>query len=69
MPITDLAKEIKRDKIENYYEKLLANATSIILAVDKTNQSIVAKQLGMSPTKFSAIYNILVAYADEKASK
>ncbi len=66
MPLTDLAKEIARNRIENYYEKILANYDNIIKAVKETNQGIVAKQLDMTPTKFSAIYNLLLAYADAK---
>jgi len=66
MPLTDLANEIARNRIENYYEKILANYANIIEAVKATNQGTVAKQLDMTPTKFSAIYNLLLAYAEEK---
>ena len=66
MPIADLAKKIADCKQVTYYKDLLENHEDIIQAVADTNQVTVAKQLNMTPIKFSAIYNVLLAYAEEK---
>jgi len=66
MPITDLANKIAIGKQTTYYTDLLTNHKEIIQAVKETNQGKVAEQLSMTPIKFSAIYNLLVAYAEEK---
>ena len=66
MPITDLANKIAKGKQTTYYTDLLINHKQIIQAVKETNQGKVAEQLSMTPIKFSAIYNILLAYAEEQ---
>ncbi len=68
MPITALANKIAKGKQTTYYTDLLTNHKEIIQAVAETNQGKVAEQLSMTPIKFSAIYNLLLAYADEKAN-
>ncbi len=67
MTITELAKKIAIGKQTAYYTDLLTNHKEIIQAVTETNQGKVAEQLSMTPIKFSAIYNLLLAYAEEKA--
>jgi len=67
LPLTELKALIKGSYRPNYYAELLKNYSDIIRAVEKTNQRAVAKDLGMTEPKFSAIYNLLLAYAEEKA--
>jgi len=46
-----------------YYHLLIENADIILLEVAKRNQGVVAKDLKMSLTKFSAIMSVLREYA------
>ena len=64
MPISELAKKIAIGKQPTYYTDLLLNHEAIIEAVQETTQGKVAEKLGMTPIKFSAIYNLLVAYKE-----
>ena len=66
MSLSDLRPLIARERVPNYYPLLLKNYKSIIEAVEETNQKQVALDIGMSAPKFSVIYKLLLAYAEEK---
>ena len=51
-----------------YYDDVLKHHKLIIKTVRNTNQKSVAKTLGITEPKFSAMYRLLLAYADEKAN-
>jgi len=64
MSLTELKALVAEGHRPNYYTELLKNYKSIIEAVAETTQAKVAKDLGMSEPKFSAIYNLLLAYKE-----
>ena len=68
MPITELNKIFNIAHTATYYDDILANYKLIIKTARNTNQKTVAEAINMSEPKFSAIYKLLLAYADEKAN-
>lgn len=67
MPLTELKALIEESYKPNYYTLLLKNHKEILLAVKNTSQKQVALDIDMKEPKFSVVYNLLLAYADEKA--
>lgn len=67
MPLTNLSKLFSKEHTVNYYDNLLEHHDTIIRAVRNTNQKKVAEAIHMTEAKFSAVYRILLAYADVKA--
>lgn len=66
MSLTELNKLFTEEHSATYYDDILANYKLIIKTVRNTNQKTVAKALGMTEPKFSAIFRLLLAYADER---
>jgi len=69
MPLTELNNIFTEEHNATYYDDLLANHKLIIRTVRNTNQKTVAKAINMSEPKFSAIYKLLLAYADKEVAK
>ncbi len=68
MPLTDLNKLFTAEHTATYYDDILKHHKLILKTVRNTNQKKVAEALNMTEPKFSAIYRLLLAYADEKAN-
>ena len=64
-----ISKEVKQTYKPTYYKDIILNYQEILDAVEETSQRHVAESLNMTPPKFSAIYNLLVAYAELQNEK